>query len=137
MGGAHIIFQLVGKTAVRLIGIALGDAMEFYVSFAWPGLHFIGGKSVVARLLFMLALENPSCCQQSFESGTIEGGALAHAEIASIDGWARSKKGHDDIRFSYWRWCSLGDPRKHEMKILCRAAPRTSASFHQRHYQWG
>jgi hypothetical protein len=84
MGGGHIIFQLVGKTAVRLIGIALGDAMGFYVSFGWLGLHFIGGRSVVARFLFMLALENPSCGQQSFESGIIEGGALAHAEIASI-----------------------------------------------------
>jgi hypothetical protein len=40
---------------------------------------------VVARFLFTLALENPSCGQQSFESGIIEGRALAHAEIASIE----------------------------------------------------
>jgi hypothetical protein len=83
MGGAHIIFQLVGK-AVRLIRITIGDAMRFYVGFGWHGRHFIGGRSVVARFLFMLALENPSCGQQSFEGGIIEGGALAHAEITSI-----------------------------------------------------
>jgi len=110
--------------------------MGFYVSLGWLGQHFIGGRSVVAPFLFMLALENPSCGQQSFEGGSIEGGALAHAEIASIDGWSSSKNGHDDIRFSFWRWCSLGDPRKHETKILCRAAPRSSASFHQRNCQW-
>jgi hypothetical protein len=59
--------------------------MGFYVSFGWLGQHFIAGRSLVGRVLFLLALENPSCGQQSFESGSIEGGALAHAEIASID----------------------------------------------------
>jgi hypothetical protein len=57
--------------------------MGFYVSFGWLGQRFIGGRSVAAR--FLLMLENPSCGQQSFESGSIEGGALAHAEIASIE----------------------------------------------------
>jgi len=61
MGCADIIFQLVGKAVVRLIRIAIGDAMGFYVDFGWLGQHFIGGRSVVARFLFMLALENPSC----------------------------------------------------------------------------
>jgi hypothetical protein len=36
------------------------------------------------------------------------------------------------IRFSFWRWSSFGDPRKHEMRTLCRAATRSSASLHQR-----
>jgi hypothetical protein len=72
--------------------IALGDAMGLYVSLGWLGQCFIGGRSVVARFLFMLAMENPSCGQQSFESGGIEGGALAHAEIASIAGWSSPKK---------------------------------------------
>jgi hypothetical protein len=44
----------------------------------------------------MLELENPSCGQQSFESGSIEGRALAHAEIASLDEWSSSKNGYDD-----------------------------------------
>jgi hypothetical protein len=59
--------------------------MLFYVSFGWLSQHFIGGRSEVARFLFMLELENPSCGQQSFESGSIESRAAAHAEIASID----------------------------------------------------
>ena len=70
--------------------------MGFYVSFGWLGQHFIGGRSEVARFLFMLELENPSCGQQSFESGSIEGRALAHAEIASLDEWSSSKNGYDD-----------------------------------------
>ena len=82
--------------------------MGFYVSFGWLGQHFIGGRSVVARFLFMLALENPSCGQQSFESGSIEGGALAHAEIASIDGWSSSKNGHDDIQIQLLALVFLG-----------------------------
>jgi hypothetical protein len=39
------------------------------------------------------------------------------------------------IRFSFWRWSSFGDPRKHEMRTLCRAATRSSASLHQRNCQ--
>lgn len=81
--------------------------MGFYVSFGWLGQHFIGGRSVVARFLFML--ENPSCGQQSFESGSIESGALAHAEIASIDECSSSKNGHDGIRFTLPRENVFGE----------------------------
>jgi hypothetical protein len=38
-------------------------------------------------------------------------------------------------QISFWRWCSLGDPRKHEMQTLCRAATRNFSSFHQRNCQ--
>ena len=44
-------------------GIALRDAMGFYVSFGWLGQRFIGGRLAVVRFLFMLALEKPSCGQ--------------------------------------------------------------------------
>jgi hypothetical protein len=37
--------------------------MWFYFSFGSLGQRFIGGGSAVARFLFMLALENPSCGQ--------------------------------------------------------------------------
>jgi hypothetical protein len=82
------------KAAMRraFCRIALGNAMGFYVSFGWLGQHCIGGRSVVARFLFTLALENPSCGQQSFESGIIEGGALAHTEIASTERMAQLEK---------------------------------------------
>jgi hypothetical protein len=37
--------------------------MGLYVSFRWLGRRFIGGRLAVARFLFMVALENPSCEQ--------------------------------------------------------------------------
>jgi len=67
--------------------------MLLYVSFGWLGQHFIGARSVDACFLFMSELENPSSGQQSFESGSIEARTLAHAKIASIDGWSNSKNG--------------------------------------------
>ena len=74
--------------------------MKFQLSFGWLGQRFISGRSVVARFLFTLALENPGCGKQSFEGGSIEGGALAHAGTVSIDEWSSSKNGHDGIRFT-------------------------------------
>ncbi len=89
------------------------------VSFGWLGQRFIGGRSVVARFLFML--ENRSGGQQSFESGSIEGGAVAHAEIASINKCSSSKIGHDGIRFTV--------PREN---VLVRyRPPRSSGAYPQ------
>jgi hypothetical protein len=68
--------------------------MGFHPSFGWLGQPFARGRSVVVRFLFTLALEDPSGGQQSFESGRVEGGALIHAEFASIDGWSSSKNGN-------------------------------------------
>ena len=52
--------------------------------------------------------------------------------MALLDRWITIVGGDSSIG----HWYSLGNPRKHEMKTLGRAATQSSASFHQRSRQW-